>query len=803
MQLTEIQVRHFKNLVNFQGHLSKGLTVFKGPNEAGKTSLIQAIRASLFSDPASPENKLLHWRRWKADRLFFLMLAFEHEGKSYRLEKDFEKKTLCLTEGETGRTWHDYQEVGRILAGIMGFFSEKIFLNSVCIFQEDLRDFQLSNTDLKSLLWRQTLGPGSRSGRSLLSELDREIEELGKAVSGECIPGSREDIRETLAEVTRQAGFLRETMDSKTAALNEIEKISEKMEDVSRTLEAQKVRMDKVREFLETETFHKEKKRGLSIVERDLGKVIRAGQEIEKYTGQLHRNEETYAREKQKLEKSREYQEIYSRCRDLRKTKESFDREINQIKQLILAREWLSTTLADMPKISPNELEEARGFANSLRLLQGSLSDKGIRVRFRLPDPASMDIEADGEKIDVSRVSSIEGKDRIRLSIPGMGELEAVNLDHSVKSAMERTKEQEDLLAKLLKRYKVKDISELGKLCAERQKIEREAETKEIELRSYLRGRDYKVLVRRCEELNSELNSLEAKRRALKQYAVSFEELAIRQGSIYEKKDEIEYLKRRLEGPRRILQEFQDVETLYEEKDRILKDISEAERKIETLSSDDLRPDELEALKEDIQKSSNELTALEIKRESLNKIIEDKGYGWEALSEKEEQRRELEKKLQADEKQLRIKQIIRDTLREAEHRLFLSMADRLDRHISSYLSLMTRGKYKTVRMNRSDFTISVYSEEKGAHIKPGDDLFSSGLNDQIYLASRLAFIRILAGKEMLPIILDDPFIHFDRSRREETLKILKELSKLHQVLLFTCHDFHDAYADRLIEFSGR
>jgi uncharacterized protein YhaN len=65
---------------------------------------------------------------------------------------------------------------------------------------------------------------------------------------------------------------------------------------------------------------------------------------------------------------------------------------------------------------------------------------------------------------------------------------------------------------------------------------------------------------------------------------------------------------------------------------------------------------------------------------------------------------------------------------------------------------------------------------------------SDGTRDQLYLALRLATLeRHLAQAEPLPFIVDDILINFDDDRTAATLKVLAELAKKTQVILFTHH----------------
>jgi uncharacterized protein YhaN len=67
---------------------------------------------------------------------------------------------------------------------------------------------------------------------------------------------------------------------------------------------------------------------------------------------------------------------------------------------------------------------------------------------------------------------------------------------------------------------------------------------------------------------------------------------------------------------------------------------------------------------------------------------------------------------------------------------------------------------------------------------------STAARAQLYLAFRLAMTderNSLTGLK-IPLICDDPLVHFDNKRAEQALKVLKEVAKeKRQVILFTCH----------------
>jgi uncharacterized protein YhaN len=68
-----------------------------------------------------------------------------------------------------------------------------------------------------------------------------------------------------------------------------------------------------------------------------------------------------------------------------------------------------------------------------------------------------------------------------------------------------------------------------------------------------------------------------------------------------------------------------------------------------------------------------------------------------------------------------------------------------------------------------------------------DRQLSRGVRDQLVLAVRLALARFLARPgEPLPLLLDDPFAHYDDTRFRRGMSALAEEASGHQIILLTC-----------------
>lgn len=63
---------------------------------------------------------------------------------------------------------------------------------------------------------------------------------------------------------------------------------------------------------------------------------------------------------------------------------------------------------------------------------------------------------------------------------------------------------------------------------------------------------------------------------------------------------------------------------------------------------------------------------------------------------------------------------------------------------------------------------------------------SQGTVNQLYVSLRLGISEAMSEKHRLPFIIDDAFVHFDSVRTERILKLLSDVSRNQQIILFTC-----------------
>lgn len=125
------------------------------------------------------------------------------------------------------------------------------------------------------------------------------------------------------------------------------------------------------------------------------------------------------------------------------------------------------------------------------------------------------------------------------------------------------------------------------------------------------------------------------------------------------------------------------------------------------------------------------------------------------------------------------------TLEESFRELRRNYSGELDSKTAEIFSALTMERYSGVAISK-DFDINVKSEEAFGLKEAG--YLSTGTSDQLYLALRLAMSELICRDgEPLPMFMDDPLSQYDDERTKKALSFMGEYGKKRQLVLFTCH----------------
>ena len=127
--------------------------------------------------------------------------------------------------------------------------------------------------------------------------------------------------------------------------------------------------------------------------------------------------------------------------------------------------------------------------------------------------------------------------------------------------------------------------------------------------------------------------------------------------------------------------------------------------------------------------------------------------------------------------------IAREALHEAAHDTHRRVAPHLNAALRRDLPRITRGRYEEGTVDE-DLSVRLYAPESWSLVSV--EQLSRGTRDQVALVQRLEIARLLdptAGQA--PLLLDDPFAHFDSERLRLGAELIVEAAERRQVVLFT------------------
>jgi DNA repair exonuclease SbcCD ATPase subunit len=282
MKLEKFVVKRFRKLTDFKGSFTDGINLVKGPNEAGKSTLVDAITCAFFEDPKSTKKGLKSKTSWGMEKGFEVQVDFTANGTAYTIKKDFESGEIKLTNKSTNEKWDDRKKVEEIIFWEMGFPSKEIFLSTACIQQDEMSRFASNADAIKDRLEGLVTG-GTELIRAseILNKLNLRINQLKKEGTknlGEvqACEKARDELMEELDRLKRNNNVIFENRASLMEASSNLEKINKEYQ-------FKKMRLEKAKEAAQLY----EKVKAIEDKYNELTERVRKVQESEKNVRRL------------------------------------------------------------------------------------------------------------------------------------------------------------------------------------------------------------------------------------------------------------------------------------------------------------------------------------------------------------------------------------------------------------------------------------------------------------------------------------------------------------------------------------
>ncbi|OGC91985.1 MAG: hypothetical protein A2W25_08255 [candidate division Zixibacteria bacterium RBG_16_53_22] len=697
MLISHLLLKNFGKFEKFECDFTPGLNLIKGANEAGKTTLANAITATLFLNPTEGGKELVGSISWKSKELPAVEAIFSVDGRQVKLAKDFKHGSIELDDRDSA------DDIEKWLSDNLGISSEEIFKATACINQGEISHIEESFDVIKDKL--ESLITGGREDQAA-SQTIAKIESRIKEISGEdgISGGKLEQLNQLSGEMNYNIERLNKAIANLKARRADLIQVEMAYKNVRDDLQAKRERFEKCQKAGKLEEI-----------------FVKASREFHDLEGKLADAQESLKKIKSLRDREQGIKGIESK-------------DIKEIEEAEVNLNYLR------PK--HHELETERNEA------------KNEYSAYKVGQAYLVCAIAGGLGLTISILSILEMFMVVFKPWAGYGLLVSMALlVLGVAMAISRNQH-----------------------------------------RAYLKER-FEKLEAKLNELDADLGrqTVILKRQLERHASISVEDL---KRNLWQRDDIEKQIAREKEIYDDLLGgiSVQDLEHRYEVLQEALEKVKRDKRDLSQFIVDE---GDLARQTQVISQYEDRIKDLERERIVLRQQIESAEGGAELLASFVERREYLRARADKLLHDVAILRLTANCVNEARQNVLVSTLEVLNVRTSEILHRFTSGRYSKVRFDKSSMKFRIYSEDRGDWVDPEGGL-SSGTLDQVYLAARLALADIVSEHKNPPVILDDPFANYDEKRLDNAMKVLKELSADHQILLLTSHSHYDRWADTTI-----
>ena len=472
MKLRSLSVNQFKRFTvpTRLGELSNGLNLVVGPNELGKSTLLDALRAVLFERYSSRARPIIALQNDRSGAAPVVELAFEVNGAEYTLTKRFIKNAYAQLQCPDGillesDTAEDKLRslLGFAEAGSRGATSQTLGMWGVLWVQQgqsfgrpDLPDSALASL---SAGLESEVGTvlGGRRGRELPQVIEKRRDELVTAVRRQP-RGEYKDTLEHISELERrlseqqqQQQDMSDTLEQLAAAEERLRRLEDGSQDQNDQAELTEAR-DQLNEVMRLDLQLEAARSELQNRQRQLEQAERAQCERASRRAELKTDQELLCQERERLEELQQQERASSAALDeLRQAVTNAEASVEIAMQSeanwrgILDRISRSAELSDLLRrqsdvdaaqerladaqrqaeqiqVTDESLQRIRQAAEIADQASARLSVAATRISFDIPSDRLAGIEADGAPL-TDPPTMVEAVKPVAISIPERGRI--------------------------------------------------------------------------------------------------------------------------------------------------------------------------------------------------------------------------------------------------------------------------------------------------------------------------------------------------------------------------------------------
>jgi len=798
MKLKSFYTDIFAGINDIDVEFDEGLNILLGPNEAGKSSIINALFVSLFIEPKLRYN-YSDLRGTEFSNRFFPYpegnyvngkLTFSIGKDKYSIYKKWSNNDpdgyMVLPDNSRINKGSIKKKRQELLP-----YGKSTYENIVFTRQEEVKTF-LKNiteedelTELKgtvsNVLRKAVLELGDISIDKLGNKIEEELENLLKkwdldnkrptnperGINNPYKVGTGE-----IYDTYIKKELLRREINDAEEKEKTYQSISEGLEDINNNLEEIKQEKEELEDIeddiVKREDLARRKSEIIKSLE-NMDQVVEKWPKKENEINKLNKKLEELKSKIDKLEEEKETAKKFNKKKELEKKIKKIDKLNQEMKKL-------DGEMKKLGEISKEKVDKLDKYKQRIKQSEASLD--GAKLKAKVNKASSSDISVvagieDERTVQIDEEISAEGYINIKTENIDI-EVESAKIDYEEisKKYMEANEKYQSLLNEL----DVEDVSSARDKLQELRDLENYIKNKKHKVDEILNDKSYEELekqyneykdieeTREIETIDEEIENKKDKKRKLetsieinankvKEWEEEYESIKNLKNNISELKEEKKGNKEELKGLAKLPERFDTTE-------KYRNNLKELRGKYDNLNDDyKLKQKEMFKAKGELPDNSTE---------DMKEELQELEYNFQ-------------RQIERAESLVKIKNVYKNKLSEIDDKSFEPLID----SFSNYINELTNGKYKIAKLD-DKFQIELESEN-GRRLPADIQKLSFGTSDSTALALRFALFENMFEEEESFIILDDCLVNLDPTRRKRAIELIQEFSEKFQVIFSTCN----------------
>jgi len=366
VKIVSVTTRNFKNLPDRKWSFDEKFQVVSGLNEAGKSSLLEAILVGLYGDATSTDSRYEGARRWKSPEHIYVALDFLLRDIHCTVERDFENRKNRLVHDDNQvrakdkiRTW---------LEEHLPLPSEQAFLQTACVRQSEI-NCDIDASDLRSQIEQHSLSATGQNLEELGGALKKRVDELrrGWLTPAPKNPGPIKQLSDELARLQQELADLERKEAEANQALAEYEEVAAQVEKLEEELRRDEERLRLDREFLDADRIYKQRSAEIRDLKAKTDRLAALPQFIEAAESDHEKLQTSLAEHRSRLERVQSWVQKRSELKECERSLAALSADMAQLKACAEEMQLLKDPLQST-QIVPED------FAR-FRTLQGQLAE--------------------------------------------------------------------------------------------------------------------------------------------------------------------------------------------------------------------------------------------------------------------------------------------------------------------------------------------------------------------------------------------------------------------------------------------